>query len=101
MPIQLKTKAIGQAEQTPRANKITFDVGYTESGGQVTGISVDPGSSQRFPLRLKVGPLEEAIQVTAAAPLLDTRDAPDATPASRGWMRFTAPLQQLLLRRAN
>ena len=33
--------------------------------------------------------------------LLDTRDAPDATPASRGWMRFTAPLQQLLLRRAN
>ncbi len=33
--------------------------------------------------------------------LLDTRVAPDAPAASRGWMRLTAPLQQLLLRRAN
>jgi hypothetical protein len=33
--------------------------------------------------------------------LLDTREAPDTAPSSRGWMRFTAPLQQLLLRRAN
>ncbi len=45
----------------------------------VTGITVDPGSNQRFSLQLKVGPLEEAIVVTAAAPLLDTTDATQST----------------------
>lgn len=45
----------------------------------VTGITVDPGSNQRFPLQMKVGPLEEAIMVTAAAPLLDTKDATQST----------------------
>lgn len=45
----------------------------------VTGITVDPGSTQRFPLRMKVGPLEEAILVSAAAPLLDTKDATQST----------------------
>lgn len=45
----------------------------------VTGIIVDPGSTQRFPIRMKVGPLEEAILVSAAAPLLDTKDATQST----------------------
>ncbi len=45
----------------------------------VSGITVDPGSNQRFPLRLKVGALEENLVVTAAAPLLDTREATQST----------------------
>lgn len=45
----------------------------------VTGITVDPGSTQQFPIRMKVGPLEEAIVVSAAAPLLDTKDATQST----------------------
>lgn len=45
----------------------------------ITGVTVDPGSTQRFPLQLKVGALEEAVLVTADAPLLDIKDATQST----------------------
>lgn len=45
----------------------------------VANITVDPGSNQRFPIRMKVGAIEENLVVTAAAPLLDTKDATQST----------------------
>jgi hypothetical protein len=45
----------------------------------ISGVSVDPGSNQRFPIRMKVGALEETLTVTAEAPLLDTREATQST----------------------
>lgn len=45
----------------------------------VANIRVDPGSNQRFPVQMKVGGVEENLVVTAAAPLLDTREATQST----------------------
>jgi hypothetical protein len=45
----------------------------------IANITVDPGSNQRFPLRMKVGALEENLVVSASAPLLDTREATQST----------------------
>ncbi len=45
----------------------------------VHNITVDPGSDQRFTMQMKVGTLEESVQVTADAPLINTKDATEST----------------------
>jgi hypothetical protein len=49
--------------------------------GTVTigNVTVDPGSNQRFSVAMKVGTLQEAITVTASAPLLNTRNPQQST----------------------
>ena len=50
--------------------------GYTVT---ISNVTVDPGSNQRFNVQMKLGQLQEAITVTADAPLLDTTDPTQST----------------------
>src|SRR6516164_8506905 len=44
----------------------------------IANVTVDPGSHQTFPIQMKVGALQEAIVVTADAPLINSKDASEA-----------------------
>lgn len=41
----------------------------------IANVTVDPGSHQTFPIQMKVGTVQEAVIVTADAPLINTKDA--------------------------
>ena len=57
----------------------------------IASVTVDPGSNQRFAMQMKVGTLQEAINVTADAPLINTKDAAQSTTLSDKYLA-TLPL---------